>query len=103
MRPADERTCDDQPGRGRRCKGGLPPLWGCGLSPAAGSPETDVAGLCPARDCQVNFTITQLRAQMDKVKNIRNMSVIAHVDHGQSQSRGRPRARFGVTGLCVEA
>ena len=35
---------------------------------------------------QVNFTLTQLRAIMDKSKNIRNMSVIAHVDHGQSQS-----------------
>jgi hypothetical protein len=31
---------------------------------------------------QVNFTIPQLRAIMDKPKNIRNMSVIAHVDHG---------------------
>jgi hypothetical protein len=32
---------------------------------------------------QVNFTIPQLRAIMDKPKNIRNMSVIAHVDHGE--------------------
>lgn len=31
---------------------------------------------------QVNFTLPQLRAIMDKPKNIRNMSVIAHVDHG---------------------
>jgi elongation factor 2 len=34
-------------------------------------------------DMQVNFTITQLRSIMDKAKQIRNMSVIAHVDHGQ--------------------
>jgi hypothetical protein len=31
---------------------------------------------------QVNFTITQLRTIMDRPKQIRNMSVIAHVDHG---------------------
>ena len=36
---------------------------------------------------QVNFTIPQLRAIMDKPKNIRNMSVIAHVDHGEHWSR----------------
>ena len=35
----------------------------------------------------VRFTIEEIRELMDKKHNIRNISVIAHVDHGESSPK----------------
>ena len=42
------------------------------------------------------FTIEQIREIMDKSDNIRNMSVIAHVDHGKSTLTDSLIARAGI-------
>jgi elongation factor 2 len=44
----------------------------------------------------VNFTVDQLRDIMDRKKNIRNMSVIAHVDHGKSTLTDSLVAKAGI-------
>merc|ERR1712168_374895 len=44
----------------------------------------------------VNFTVDQVRECMDKKKNIRNMSVIAHVDHGKSTLTDSLVAKAGI-------
>lgn len=44
----------------------------------------------------VNFTIDQVREIMDNQNNIRNMSVIAHVDHGKSTLTDSLIARAGI-------
>jgi len=44
----------------------------------------------------VNFTIDQIREIMDKQDNIRNMSVIAHVDHGKSTLTDSLIAKAGI-------
>jgi hypothetical protein len=51
---------------------------------------------------QVNFTIPMLRAIMDRTKQIRNMSVIAHVDHGGFPGKATlSPAPLGVGGVLV--
>jgi elongation factor 2 len=45
---------------------------------------------------QVNFTVDQVRECMDKKRNIRNMSVIAHVDHGKSTLTDSLVAKAGI-------
>lgn len=44
----------------------------------------------------VNFTTDQIREIMDKQDNIRNMSVIAHVDHGKSTLSDSLVAKAGI-------
>merc|ERR1712088_470561 len=44
----------------------------------------------------VNFTVDQVRACMDKKRNIRNTSVIAHVDHGKSTLTDSLVAKAGI-------
>ena len=62
----------------RPTQGCCPHTW---LLTFAGSPVTDLAFLS-CLPC-LQFTIEEIRMLMDKQKNIRNMSVIAHVDHGR--------------------
>jgi len=48
----------------------------------------------------VKFTVDEIRVMMDKPHNIRNMSVIAHVDHGKSTLTD---SLIGAAGIIAEA
>uniref|UniRef100_A0A673GEY0 Tr-type G domain-containing protein n=1 Tax=Sinocyclocheilus rhinocerous TaxID=307959 RepID=A0A673GEY0_9TELE len=55
-----------------------------------------------SRNLNLLLRVDQIRAIMDKKSNIRNMSVIAHVDHGKSTLTDSLVSKAGIIASALK-